>query len=71
MKGSEITGGADEYQVAAILAVVQRLEAESRAIVRPENPARQSAWLRRGRQEAVGRFVPPVLPDPGLNWPRD
>ena len=70
MNGVQISGGADEYHVAAILAVVQHVEAQSQAIVRPDNPGRQSAWLRRSRQQAVGTFVPPIVPDPGLNWPR-
>ena len=68
MRDIEITGGADEYQAAAIVAVIQHVQSESAAVRRPENPNAQSAWLRTGRYQPLGRFQPPVIPDPGLNW---
>lgn len=66
----EIRGGADDYQAAAIAAVIQRVfeeEDETRA----RRPARRvpPAWVRLGLATPVTRFVPPVLPDPGINWP--
>jgi len=64
----EISGGADEYQAAAIVAVIQHVEFEAQAVRRPGNPSAQSAWLRAGRYRPLGRFQPPVVPDPGLNW---
>lgn len=66
----EISGGADEYEAAAIIAVIQHVEAEAAAIATPRNPNEQSAWLRSGRYAPLGRFRPPVVPDPGLNWPQ-
>ena len=68
MKDIEITGGADEYQAAVIIAVIQHVEAETAAVLRPANPNGQSAWLRAGRYRPLGRFQPPVVHDPGLNW---
>ena len=42
--GIEITGGADDYQAAAIVAVIQHVESETAAVRRPGNPnARHSA----------------------------
>jgi len=64
----EITGSADEYQAAAIVAVIQHVESESATPRRPVNPNAQPAWLRAGRYQPLGRFQPPVVPDPGLNW---
>ncbi|HEY5649851.1 MAG TPA: hypothetical protein VIW46_00275 [Acidimicrobiia bacterium] len=63
-----ITGGADEYQAAAVIAVIQHVEGETAAVRRPQNPNAQSAWLRKGRYGPLGRFRPPIDPDPGLNW---
>ena len=68
MRDIEITGGADEYQAAAIVAVIQHIESETAAVRRPENPNAQNAWLRAGRYQALGPFQPPIVPDPGLNW---
>lgn len=65
----EITGGADAHLTAAILAVVQRVEEERVFTPLPRNPNVQSAWLRSGRHGPIGRFDPPVRPQPGLNWP--
>lgn len=68
MMGIEITGGVDDYQAAAIVAVVHQLESEAATVRRPGNANAQSAWLRAGRYQPLGRFQPPILPDPGLNW---
>ncbi len=68
MMGVEIRGGADEYQAAAIVAVIQHLESEAAAVRRPGNAHPQAAWLRVGRYQPLGRFQPPIVPDPGLNW---
>ena len=68
MKGVQIRGGADAYQAAAIVAIVQHLESEAAAVRPPGNPNAQAAWLRAGRYQPLGRFQPPILPDPGLNW---
>lgn len=65
----EITGGADAHTTAAILAVIQRVEEEQAFTPLPRNPNAQSAWLRSGRHRPIGRFDPPVHPEPGLNWP--
>ncbi len=65
----QIAGGADEYATAAILAVIQRVEEEQAFTPRPDNPNAQSAWLRSGRQQPIGRFSPPIVPAPGMNWP--
>ena len=65
----EIAGGTDEYATAAILAVIQRVEEEAAFTPRPDNPNAQSAWLRSGRHQPIGRFSPPIVPAPGLNWP--
>lgn len=64
-----ITGGADEYHAAAILAVIHHVQTQASAVPTPGNPNAQSAWLRSGRQAPIGRFRPPVVADPGLNWP--
>lgn len=71
MTGIEIQGGADEYQTAAIVAVIQHVESEANRVDNPVNPNAQSAWLRSGRQQPIGRFQPPIVPDPGLNWPTE
>lgn len=68
MRVIEITGGADEYQAAAIVAVIQHVQSETAAVRRPGNPNAQNAWLRTGRYQPLGRFQPPIVPDPGLNW---
>ncbi len=68
MRHIEIVGGADEYQAAAIVAVIQHVESETAAVRRPWNPNAQNAWLRAGRYRPLGRFQPPIVPDPGLNW---
>lgn len=68
MTAIHITGGADDYQAAAIVAVIQHVESEAAAVRRPKNPNAQSAWLRTGRHGPIGRFDPPIVPDPGLNW---
>ena len=68
MRDIEITGGADEYQAAAIVAVIQHLESQASAVRAPGNPNAQNAWLRAGRYQPLGRFRPPIVPDPGLNW---
>ncbi len=65
----QITGGADEYTMAAIAAVIQQVEEERAFTPRPDNPNAQSAWLRSGRHQPLARFSPPVHPAPGLNWP--
>lgn len=65
----EITGGADAHVAAAVLAVIQRVEEERAFTPLPGNPNAQSAWLRSGRHAPIGRFNPPVHPQPGLNWP--
>lgn len=65
----QIAGGADEYTMAAISAVIQRVEEERAFTPRPDNPNAQSAWLRSGRHQPIARFSPPVHPAPGLNWP--
>ena len=64
----EVTGGADEYQAAAIIAVIQHVAFETATVRRPANPNAQSAWLRAGRYQPLGRFQPPIVPDAGLNW---
>jgi hypothetical protein len=64
----QITGGADEYQAAAIVAVVQHVESEAATVRSPQNPNAQNAWLRAGRYQPLGRFQPPIVPDAGLNW---
>jgi hypothetical protein len=64
-----ITGGADEYHAAAIMAVIHHVRAQAAAVPTLGNPNAQSAWLRSGRQTVLGRFQPPVIADPGLNWP--
>lgn len=63
-----ITGGADEYHAAAILAVIHHVQTAA-TVPTQRNPNAQSAWLRAGRQSPIGRFQPPVMADPGLNWP--
>jgi hypothetical protein len=68
MMGIEITGGADEYRAAAIVALIQHVESETAAVRRPGNPNAQNAWLRAGRYQPLGRFQPPIVPDAGLNW---
>lgn len=68
MMGVEIVGGADEYQAAAIVAVIQHVESQAATVRRPGNPNAQPAWLRAGRHQPLGRFQPPIVPDPGLNW---
>ena len=65
----QITGGADEYHAAAILAVIHHVQTEAAVVSPPGNPNAQSAWLRSGRHAAIGRFQPPIIVDPGLNWP--
>ncbi len=67
----EIRGGAGEYEAAAIAAVVKHVlatEEELRGVLPPPNVPH--AWVRLGRQAPLARFNPPVLPEPGLNWPR-
>ncbi len=64
-----ITGGADDYQAAAIMAVIHHVRTQGSLVVTPENPNVQSAWLRSGRHVEIGSFQPPVVVDPGLNWP--
>ncbi len=71
MMDIRITGGADEYQAAAIVAVIQHVESEASVVKLPRNPNAQSAWLRAGRHQPLGRFQPPILPDAGLNWETD
>ena len=71
MRDIEISGGADEYQAAAIVAVIQHIESETAAVHRPVNPNAQNAWLRAGRYQPLGRFQPPIVPDAGLNWESD
>jgi hypothetical protein len=66
--GIQITGGADDYQAAAIVAVVQHFEFEAARVKSPQNPNAQNAWLRAGRYQPLGRFQPPIVPDAGLNW---
>ncbi len=67
----DIRGGAGEYEAAAIAAVVKHVleteEALRWALPPPNVP---HAWVRLGRPSLVARFNPPVLPEPGLNWPR-
>lgn len=66
----EIRGGADPYVAAAITAVInQVLDEEAAARARPPRPNVPSAWVRSASPQPFGRFVPPVLPDPGLNEP--
>ena len=68
MNELEIQGGADEYQAAAIMAVIQHVESEAQTDSSSVNPNAQSAWIRSGRYRPIGRFSPPINPDPGLNW---
>lgn len=66
-----IKGGAGEYEAAAIVSVIQHVldtQASARENLPPANVP--PAWVRSGRHIPVGRFVPPVVPDPGINWPR-
>lgn len=65
-----IRGGAGPYEAAAVVAVIRRtLEEEAALRARRPAPAVPPAWVRRGRPVPLGRFVPPALPDPGINWP--
>lgn len=66
-----IRGGAGTYEAAAVVAVVQHVldvEAATRAELPPLNVP--PAWVRIGRYTPIGRFNPPIVPDPGINWPR-
>ncbi len=66
----QIRGGAGPYEAAAIAAAIHRVleeEAESRA--RRPAPHVPPAWVRLGQAPPVTRFTPPVVPDPGINWP--
>ena len=45
----QITGAADEYEAAAIVAVVRHVESEAARVKTPQNPNAQNAWLRAGR----------------------
>lgn len=66
----EIRGGAGPYEAAAVTAAILRV-LEEEAAVRARRPARDvpPAWVRSGMPVPFGRFVPPVLPDPGHNRP--
>lgn len=66
-----IRGGASEYHAAAVAAVVQHVldtESQLRGIRPPAHVPH--AWVRIGRHAPIGRFSPPVVPDPGVNWRR-
>lgn len=66
----EIRGGAGAYEAAAVAAVIDRaLEEEAESRARRPAPHVPPAWVRLGRATTVTRFVRPVLPDPGINWP--
>jgi hypothetical protein len=66
----EIRGGVGPYEAAAIVAVIREsLAAEARARSRRRNDRIPPAWVRLGIQTPIGRFDPPVAPDPGRNWP--
>lgn len=65
-----IRGGAGPYEAAVVAAVIQRVlddEATLRAI--PPRLHVPPAWVRVGQPAPFGRFVPPVVPEPGRNWP--
>ena len=66
----EIRGGAGPYEAAAIAAVItESLAEEERRRGRRPPDHRPPAWVRLGAPDPFGRFVPPVVPDPGRNWP--
>jgi hypothetical protein len=66
----QIRGGVGPYEAAAIVAAVhESLAAEERALARPPRERRPPAWVRLGMGTPLGRFDPPVPPDPGRNWP--
>jgi len=64
----QIRGGAGPYEAAALAAVIVRV-LEEEDVLRARRPARDvpPAWVRSGMPEPFGRFVPPVVPDPGRN----
>jgi hypothetical protein len=68
----EIRGGIGPYEAAAIAAVIcESLALEERTRSRRPPDRRPPAWVRLGLGVPVGDYTPPVLPDPGRNWPVD
>jgi len=68
--GFVITGGAGPYEAAVVAAVIREsLAEEERRRSRLPADRRPPAWVRLGAPTPFGRFVPPVGPDPGRNWP--
>jgi hypothetical protein len=66
----EIRGGIGPYEAAAIAAVIDAsLAAEARARSRRPADRRPPAWVRLGMPAPFGDFDPPVIADPGRNWP--
>lgn len=66
----EIKGGAGPYEAAAIAAAISASLAEDdRGRSRLPRDRRAPAWVRLGTAQPFARFVPPVVPDPGRNWP--
>jgi hypothetical protein len=66
----QIRGGVGPYEAAAITAVIhESLAAEERALSRLPPDRRPPAWVRLGMGTPLGRFDPPVPPEPGRNWP--
>ncbi|HSJ29625.1 MAG TPA: hypothetical protein VLB67_15585 [Acidimicrobiia bacterium] len=72
VRNIEIRGGVGPYEAAAIVAVIrENLLSEDRSRSRRPPDHRPPAWVRLGLGVPVGDFTPPVLPDPGRNWPVD
>lgn len=68
--GFVISGGAGPYEAAVVAAVIREsLAQEERRRSRRPTDRRPAAWVRAGAPTPFANFVPPVVPDPGRNWP--